>query len=470
MTQATDVVKFRQAFQPRRVATKEARTQEVVLLRQWLAATLKQYEYLSMVIVGEGGGRTLQAFQLLDLERRSMIVRPFVDADEAAQLQGLYMVSMQPLELWNPPPTVDCDSLESFVLQDPQKVDILTAIGGVASGRGDLYAWEPMESDIDGCMTLAHKTRLTDRHLDLMSASAPVLSLLDALHAKGFTGVGAVVVHDEGTRQYDSRRLPGRRTYLQCALHFDRLKAKGVDSFRSVGPAAYFTALLHAKVYVRPGLTGSEYKALMQREQGSVGEDAPLEDLVDAQVARRNRAMSLTQAAAPRALQPPAIRDDDDGDSVAGGGSPVSAPGAEGNPAAHEDHGVASDSGSSVAGGGADDALVVVAGAATVARLAVADGMPEKIMGMKVSIVKGRISQSHSYADRLTVQCSNPHHARCSKSRSVALLRDELGVRCAEAFLACWLAKADSMERGGHAKYAPSLGEQRAYLAAHPLE
>lgn len=93
--------------------------------------------------------------------------------------------------------------------------------------------------------------------------------------------------------------------------------------------------------------------------------------------------------------------------------------------------------------------------------------VPDEINGMPVSFVQGRLSMTHTYHDRLSVRCSNPAHT-CTKSRSLGLLRDKFGDRCAEAFLGAWLAVANTMDQGAHAKYTPNVAEMTAYLAAHP--
>lgn len=94
-------------------------------------------------------------------------------------------------------------------------------------------------------------------------------------------------------------------------------------------------------------------------------------------------------------------------------------------------------------------------------------GAPEFILGAQVSYVPGRQTDSHTYADRLSVRCPNLAHHRCSKSRSIALLQDQLGPRSAEGFLGAWLAKAHTMEQAAHRKYMPTLQEMRQFLAEH---
>lgn len=117
------------------------------------------------------------------------------------------------------------------------------------------------------------------------------------------------------------------------------------------------------------------------------------------------------------------------------------------------------------------DELASVAGPASDApsrsRRAVPDGVPAEILGVPVSFVAGRISSTHTYNDRIFVRCCNDAHTGCRTSRSLQLLRDRFGVRCAEAFLGAWLAKADSLPSAQHAKYTPKAAEMEAYLVAN---
>lgn len=79
-----------------------------------------------------------------------------------------------------------------------------------------------------------------------------------------------------------------------------------------------------------------------------------------------------------------------------------------------------------------------------------ADGAHPQIAGIKVSVVKGRVSPTHAahtYADRWATRCCNEDHEGRAKSRSTGLHKDILGLRAAEAFLGAWAAKAS--ESGG---------------------
>lgn len=310
--------------------------------------------------------------------------------------------------------------------------------------RRGIRVWEAALSDVEGCVELRNPVPLLARPVDLGSPQAPVLSLLDALGERGFEGVDEVVLHRVGVAHFDRRNICGRRAYLQCVLHMGKLAEKGIDEFRSVGSSAYFAALLHGRSKVRPGLPAMEYRRQLAKERGEeltlaalgVGEQA---------TRRRGRAKALPQPPpAPPAIALPEGGGCDD-ESVFGGSDPGAV--ALLRPASDAE---ADTSAASPVDAGDEGAN--------------ATGAPAEIMGQIVTFIPGRATATHSYADRLSVTCSNAAHRKCSKSRSMALLRGELGVRCAEAFLGAWLAKASSMDSPAHGKYTPTLAEMEMYL------
>lgn len=432
------------ARQPRLVDAR--RSADIILLREFFAATMEPLQYFTLPVVGEAGDALLHAFQLLDVERKNMVVRPFLDEDERAELSGLYTVTVQPLELWSAwgrrregrqaPPTLDC-----FPLLEPCKMDLITACGARAEGRRGILMWETRQSDVEACVELYNRQSLTSLKVDLMSSTASVLSLLDILAARGFRGVDEQVTHRQGCLVFDQRCLTGRRAYLQCVVHTQQIFDKNIDEFSSSGSQAYFLALLRGKSRVEPGLPALAYQRLLAIERG---EDPALVD----------------EKYKPRPPRPRALP------------APAPAP----QPIADADG--ASSSGGSVAGGddedlkseadvaGAGQSAAPEAPAPPMAPLALAGDVehPPFILGARVSVVRARASTTHTYHERLTVKCTNPAHPRCSRSRSCALLRDQLGPRCAEAFLGAWLQKAPGMSGHEHTRHAPSLDEMRAYL------
>lgn len=70
-------------------------------------------------------------------------------------------------------------------------------------------------------------------------------------------GIVEEVQREAGVPQYDARKTTSKRNYLQRVLHMERLGEKGVRSFSSGGPAAFFAALLQCRRQVQPGLSAS---------------------------------------------------------------------------------------------------------------------------------------------------------------------------------------------------------------------
>lgn len=175
---------------------RKRKSEEVLLLRQWFSMLLCRYEYLTLHMVDADGHQSFQAVQVLDVERRNIVVRPFLDADDEAENEGLHTISIQPLEVWcgqsNPE---HAGFLQTFVLVSPSKVDVISACGADRDCRKNVFAWQPRLSDVDGCVELHSPELLANRALDMMGAQTPVLSLLDALDRRGFTGVDEVVCH-----------------------------------------------------------------------------------------------------------------------------------------------------------------------------------------------------------------------------------------------------------------------------------
>lgn len=342
--------------------------------------------------------------------------------------------------------------MNAFIFQDPEKIDIVTACGVQLGCRHDIHLWDVRQSDLEGCVELHNRQQLSMLEMDLFSSNALVLALVDALEKAGFAGVDEEVDHSPGRLVFDARRLVGRRAYLQCVFFISKLVAKGVAQFSSVGTQAYFEALLRGKRPVQPGLPAAAYRQILAAERHS--DEAPtVMDVVPEPPQRRLRSKK------PPPQHSPALVDDGASSdcSVVGGG------------------GLAAESdASSVVGGFDDDHAALVAAPAPAAQagpvvhLAAAGGIPEVILGAKVTCIPGRRTATQTYSDRLTVRCTNPAHGQCSKSRSLALMRNQFGQRCAEAFLGAWLARAEDMPAAQHMSHAPNVAAMRAYLDAHP--
>ena len=273
-----------------RAPNHENRAEEIVLIRQFLAAALRRYEYITLPVVGEEGDVEHQPFQLLDFERRNLIVRAFVADDE--QVPMAYAATLQPMNKWMAryarDEQADLVSMDVFSLADPVKADVIAAFGSRREGVKQVMTWTARMSDVDGCVELTEPVSLADRPMDLMSLQCPVLALLDKLSSLAWTGYSDGFVHDVESEdhKFDVRAPASRRSYFQCLVHLDSLKEKGVQSFSSSGTAAFFNTLLRSKGPVRVGLSADDYRRILAVEAGDTLRAAALDRKIAARAIR----------------------------------------------------------------------------------------------------------------------------------------------------------------------------------------
>ena len=401
--------------------------QPVLLLRQLIAATLNPHDFVSMPT--RDAENPLCVFQLLDFERRNIVMEPFISDDERQRAEGLYTCSIQPLEVWGSTDGGDLVAsreLDTFVVSDPGKRDLVAALGATVASWKNIKVWESRESDVEGCLALHSPTFLCDRRLDVLSPTVPVLQLLEQLKLAGFAPKNRHTEHTpDGDLHFDCRRPAGRRCYYQCLLMRAQLWQKGVTQFDSQGIQAYYKALMGCKAAVAKGLKATEYDRMLARERsGPYADSVPLE--------------APPPLAAPP-LPPPARPPSPDGSSIAGDEA------SDGDLALVEGGDIGGDD---VAGGDVFDDFY----------------KPDLILGQHVKTVKGRRTPTHTYMPRLRVVCPVAAHGHCERSRSVALLHDVLGHRCAEAFLGAWLLKADTLSAKQHRDHNPSMADMKRYL------
>lgn len=321
-------------------------------------------------------------------------------------------------------------------------------MSGGLQNRPHWLHWQAQPSDISGCVHLARPAPLQPT-LPLSSPRVPVLSLLDALHAQGWSGREEMVMHVQALyKAYDARSVSSKRAYLQCLLTLPKILAL-VGEFPSGEPIAFYELLLKGKA-VLAGRAAKEYRALLADEEG---------DLVELAALAAEEAP--TQAPAPTMLmdKPPApIADDEcsiyaDSDGCAADVAPQAR------------------SADSLAGarlGGADDEICVGDEGAHSAGLALRDlpagvHWPERVLGQRLRMVRGRKGGGWSYEPRLSVTCSNPAHEGCSKSRSAAMDTSVFGHLAPVYFLGAWLQRSEEMTMAQHKRYLPDRAAVRAF-------
>ena len=187
-------------------------------------------------------------------------------------MEGSYVCSIQPLEIWGggfaPQDMLNKHSLETFVIEDPLKADIITIKGARVTRWKDIKVWQSEQSDVEGCLTVHTPISLSARRTSVLDSNAPVLQLIDRLVEAGFVPQAREAVHrPESPLVFDNRLPAARRAYFQCVLERGKLWPKGVTDFDSLGSQAYYKALMGCKDPVRTGLTAVEYKRLLDRHR-----------------------------------------------------------------------------------------------------------------------------------------------------------------------------------------------------------
>lgn len=428
----------------------EKAKEEVRLMRQWLAAALQPFSYISVPTIGEEGWLHHQFFQILSLECRTLHVKTFVPEGED-EGEGLFVVRAQALERWRAPlggpdegPGLEA---EVFIYVEPCSVDILTICGGSRASRRHWTIWQSQKSDLLGCVALHSPEPMAPR-LPLKHPSTPALTLVDALVAQGFEGVSTKVVHNATSPMtFDNRGLSGKRPYLKCLLALPELLQAGVVEVHSGMTAAYYELVLHSKGPVSEKMPATKLRQLLAAAKGDIVEVA----LLDAPAKAPLSVVPMLP------LPPPPVGRSagsagDSGSSIAGDDEPEVA-------GAHEQ--LAAIGSAAPAAGVLDDNEEVAGdeGGGVLAK----PSRPVSILGQTVTYVKGRSDSKWSYNERISVKCRNPDHGQCKKSRSLVLDLEVFGPRAAEGFLGAWLLQ-DGLAKQEHGKYLPSRSEIRAFL------
>ena len=371
-------------------------------------------------------------YQILDVERRNITLKPFVDDEDKEHMSSLYLATVQPFDIWGPIPSPDHDDqqcLEAFVIEEPCKLDVISLFGADLLLWRQLRVWKSKESDVEGCITLYGSSPLAARKFSVLDSTIPVLMLIDLLQEAGFEPVEEALVHTPDSRLAFDRRSPAsRRLYYQCLLVRATLWEKGVVDIHSNGSQADFKALVGCRRPVRHGLKAADYRKMLAESEG---------DVVALALQGRKRARPPALEAVGR--PPIAPRSPSVCSSIAGDAAPMEDVGAEG---------------------------VLAPAPAAAPHAEVEVYKPEQILGVAVGLTKGRRTATHVYEPRLRIVCN--HHG-CNRSRSVVMLADRFGPRCAEAFLGAWLAKGAALSGAEHKGFDPSLADMEEYLNNHPV-
>lgn len=276
-------------------------------------------------------------------------------------------------------------------------------------------------------MALVNPT-LVSCPLQLSSPQIPVACLVDALFSQGFMGSRNLVTHSRHSGLYfDSRSLPYKRVYLQAVLSRAELFRKGVTSFRSDKPNAWYVLLMRSSTPIG-NMSAAECQRILKTLSGGVDQQA-----LDVVAIVPSPEVVVEIPALPDAAAFEIDGDDGEPVPVQDENSPSSSSSSSSSSPSHE-----------IDGDGEAVAFV-----------------PPSIDGVKCHMEKHR----HTNDEGLRVRC--PVHVGCSKFRS--LRRDVAlwGPKASVLFLGAWLSGAeDHMDH--HGAWKPTREDIRAYIRSHP--
>ena len=366
-------------------------------------------------------------YQVLHVELKFLEPSTFKGGDDDDENPCLFQVAVQEFDQWglvDSHPTRLGEEVNAFVFeQTPCTVDVLRLCGCNPTNRTMFMEWQVDESDVQGCVRL-HSPQVLRPKMSLSSASVPCLMLMDVLMARGWAQHQGPCRHGpDAEKRFDCRKAYAKRCYLQCIICCEEVFGAGVAEFSSTHNSTWYAYLLRFNAVPPAGLSAKDMKVRIAGGADQLALPAAL----------------AMPGPAPLPLPPLAPVDPD----IAGDDEPCEeeepavAPAVLVAPAVEYD---------AIAG---DEPVAAV-------------DWPARILGQTVSVIKGRHVGGYSYYDRLAVQCCNPEHVGCSRSRSTALLVAEFGPKACEYWLGAWLSSSH-VAQGVHRGLEPTRAEIAAF-------
>jgi len=374
--------------------------EEEKMMHDFFRSCLRPAMFLSLPSNDPSGSIVPAFVQIVAIEPKSITFDAYTLEEE--KRVGACMVHAQVYERWALVSFDVCAlglSAELFLFsEEPVEMDAM-ACARKADDRDNIRVWTAQESDVAGCLHLCKPSVLRPpTSVNLFDASMPLLCLLDHLRVAGYTGVAGLLEHiATSNKRYDTRHLSGKKNYLKCLIISSDLFAAGVPSFSSNRSAAWYGYLLRFKTLPPDFKKAAELQKLVKDAEDGFTVPAALSgSATEPRLHRMELDPDISGDAPPHAGADDEISDDEIcevDESVV---------------AVAEGHG---------------GPPVDIAGDVAIP----ADEWPNKLEDVKVKRVGGKHTDGWHYYDRLAVNCPNPHHEACSKSRSIELMTGTFG-------------------------------------------
>ena len=442
------------------------------LMRQWLSSCLKVHSYITVKVPSDDQGFTLKPLQILNLHTRNIIVKTWETQiqSEAPKgnetVTGIFNATVQPFVVQERSMqhqlAADASEFDAFIVEDPKVIDILSLVGVGPDARDMLRVWTVGAlAAVEGCLHFHDPMKLTP-NVAVGHKDYPVLCLLDALRDSGFTGKSATVTHKRrGPKHFDARSQPCKGFYYKCLLELPRLWSEGANPFPSNLSQAFYKLLLAKPAAALPSLSAAECNAEYAKLTGG---EKPLRLALDAVKPEPKKSPSPPKFEIDGGEEeaPPASPEQKEQNSTTQRQRPsvgVVEPTEPGLPPGRPVI--------ELAGGNEESASIERSAGSAGPRHAVEwpEGIPRTIYGQTICY---EAAVPQRYNARIRVQCNNPAHGDCSRSRSLALCANEYGPRAAEMFLGAWLKHSFHLDAYGHSEFKPSRADIHAYQAEFP--
>ena len=224
--------------------------------------SFKRGSFFSVLGSDDDGGQSHRVFQLLSYRVKLSLVKTHRVVAKPVCKMGISW-----LETWAVRGEGENMQLDVFGVDEPINVDLAAWVKSV-DDRANIYSWTEIPCDVFGCISI-ETPKILEATAKMNDKKVPVLALVDALTAEGFSFVDALVHHKPHSilKIVDGRKLWPKRHYYQCVLARQTLWDRGVVGLKSNRAASWYWLLLHNKA---DGLTKENMKRRLSELDGKV--------------------------------------------------------------------------------------------------------------------------------------------------------------------------------------------------------